>query len=137
MGRVNYSYKIEEQRKGIDRSIIVNNHQLYVWEMVCLDEAAMLSLCPEGHAETVNAPSVHHLTFEVDEKADTFLALPGWGKATVFLNGFCLGRMWEVGPQKLLYIPAPLLREGTNDLLILETDARVGTAELVDEPDLG
>ena len=137
MGRVNYSYKIEEQRKGIDRSIIVNNHQLYGWEMVCLDEAAMLSLRPEGHAETVNAPSVHHLTFEVDEKADTFLALPGWGKATVFLNGFCLGRMWEVGPQKRLYIPAPLLREGTNDLLVLETDARVGTAELVDEPDLG
>ena len=45
--------------------------------------------------------------------------------------------MWEVGPQKRLYIPAPLLREGTNDLLVLETDARVGTAELVDEPDLG
>lgn len=63
MGRVNYSYKIEEQRKGIDRSIIVNNHQLYGWEMVCLDETAMLSLRPEGHAETVNAPSVHHLTF--------------------------------------------------------------------------
>lgn len=39
--------------------------------------------------------------------------------------------------QKRLYIPAPLLREGTNDLLVLETDVRVGTAELVDEPDLG
>ena len=65
------------------------------------------------------------------------IALPGWGKATVFLNGFCLGRLWEIGPQKRLYIPAPLLKEGRNELLILETEGRCGEALLMDTPELG
>ena len=59
------------------------------------------------------------------------------GKGTVFLNGFCLGRFWDIGPQKRLYIPAPLLRTGRNELLIVETEGRFGTVALMDEPELG
>ena len=66
-----------------------------------------------------------------------FLGAPGAGKGTVFLNGFTLGRFWEIGPQKRLYIPAPLLREGENTLLILETEGKSGKVFLQDEPDLG
>ena len=55
----------------------------------------------------------------------------------VLLNGFALGRFWEIGPQKRLYIPAPLLREGKNLLTIIETEGRSGQALLRDEPDLG
>ena len=96
----------------------------------------MASLQPVGK-NTANAPTVHTLTFHVDEKADTWLDLPEWGKGTVTLNGFCLGRFWEIGPQKRLYIPAPLLREGENTLIIVETEGKSGKAFLVDEPDLG
>lgn len=55
----------------------------------------------------------------------------------MFLNGFCLGRLWEIGPQKRLYISAPLLKEGRNELLILETEGRCGEALLMDTPELG
>ena len=55
----------------------------------------------------------------------------------VLLNGFTLGRFWEIGPQKRLYIPAPLLREGENRLTIIETEGRSGQVFLRDEPDLG
>ena len=55
----------------------------------------------------------------------------------MFLNGFCLGRLWEIGPQKRLYISAPLLKEGRNKLLILETEGRCGEAMLMDTPELG
>ena len=30
------------------------------------------------------------------------------------MNGVNIGRYWSVGPQKSLYIPAPLLRKGPN-----------------------
>ena len=56
---------------------------------------------------------------------------------TVILNSFCLGRFWEIGPQKRLYIPAPLLREGENTLIIVETEGKTGKVFLQDEPDLG
>ena len=136
MGRVNYSFKLEHQRKGIDSGVVINDHQKFGWNMFTCDEATMASLQPTGNT-CDHAPTVHTLTFQVDEKADTWLALPGWGKGTVILNGFCLGRFWEIGPQQRLYIPAPLLREGENVLTIVETEGKSGQAFLVDEPDLG
>ena len=136
MGRVNYSFKLEHQRKGIDSGVVINDHQKFGWNMFICDENVMASLQPAG-SSCDHAPTVHTLTFQVNEKADTWLALPGWGKGTVMLNGFCLGRFWEIGPQKRLYIPAPLLREGENVLTIVETEGKSGQAFLVDEPDLG
>ena len=55
----------------------------------------------------------------------------------MFLNGFCLGRLWEIGPQKRLYISAPLPKEGRNELLILETEGRCGEVLWMDAPELG
>lgn len=53
--------------------------------------------------------------------------MSGWGHGYVFLNGFNLGRYWsEAGPQRSLYAPAPLWREGTNEVVILEF-TRAGT----------
>jgi beta-galactosidase len=136
MGRVNYSFKLEHQRKGIDSGVVINDHQKFGWNMFTCDEATMAGLQPVGHTHE-KAPTVHTLTFHVGEKADTWLSLPGWGKGTVILNGFCLGRFWEIGPQQHLYIPAPLLKEGENTLVIVETEGKSGQAFLVDEPNLG
>ena len=56
----------------------------------------------------------------------------------VFLNGFTLGRFWHIGPQKRLYIPAPLLREGENEIIVFESDrCDSPTVTFVDTPDLG
>ena len=136
MGRVNYSFKLEHQRKGIDSGVVINDHQKFGWNMFVCDEQVMASFQPVGKAPA-GVPAVHQLTFTVDEPADTWLELPGWGKGTVTLNGFCLGRFWEIGPQKRLYIPAPLLKTGENTLLILETEGKAGRAFLRDTPDLG
>ena len=74
----------------------------------------------------------------MDQKGDTFLDFEGWGKGCIFLNGFNLGRFWEIGPQKRLYIPAPLLKEGQNEIVVFETDGKQpGTITLKDEPDIG
>lgn len=54
------------------------------------------------------------------------------------MNGFNIGRFWEIGPQKRLYIPAPLLKCGENEIIIFETDGKTqGTITLKDEPDVG
>jgi len=61
--------------------------------------------------------------FSVAKPLDTFLDIPGWHKGVAFLNGFNLGRYWPaVGPQMTLYVPAPLLKSGTNMLILLEQD---------------
>lgn len=54
------------------------------------------------------------------------------------MNGFNLGRYWELGPQKTLYVPAPVLRAGANELVVLELHgAHRPVVELRDEPELG
>ena len=55
------------------------------------------------------------------------------------LNGFNLGRYWEIGPQKALYVPKSLLKSGKNELIVFESDGLKGSpkALFTDAPDLG
>ena len=69
-------------------------------------------------------PAFYRFEFEVDEQCDTFLDTDGFGKGVAFVNGFNLGRFWEIGPQKRLYIPAPLLNKGKNNIIIFETESK-------------
>ncbi|MDQ0983902.1 beta-galactosidase family protein [Streptomyces sp. V2I9] len=50
------------------------------------------------------------------------LELPGWTRGFVWVNGFCLGRYWSVGPQRTLYVPGPVLRAGVNEVWVLELE---------------
>lgn len=50
------------------------------------------------------------------------LELPGWTRGFVWVNGFCLGRYWSVGPQRTLYVPGPVLRDGANEVWVLELE---------------
>lgn len=69
--------------------------------------------------------------------ADTFLALPGFAKGFVWVNGTLLGRHWEVGPQTTLYVPAPLLTAGRNTVTVLELERFGDRIELRDRAELG
>jgi beta-galactosidase len=77
---------------------------------------------------------------KIDGKtADTFLRLDGFEKGFVMVNGFNIGRYYNsAGPQKTLYIPAPLLREGENEIIVFESD-RCDEAKVtfLDTPELG
>ncbi|MGO4936453.1 glycoside hydrolase family 35 protein [Fundicoccus sp. Sow4_H7] len=136
MGRVNYSVKMNHQHKGIRDGVVVNGAFQSDWThySLPLDDVSQIDFSKSYQAGT---PAFYSFTFEVDEKGDTFLDFEGWGKGVAFINGFNLGRFWEMGPQKRLYIPAPLLNEGTNEIIIFETDGKVNDSiSLVSEPSL-
>ena len=62
-------------------------------------------------------PSLYRGTFEVtEEPKDTFLYMKGWTKGVCFINGHNLGRYWQIGPQETLYLPAPWLNKGHNEV---------------------
>lgn len=83
-------------------------------------------------------PAFHRGVFEVEQPADTYLDLTGWTKGNAWINGFALGRHWSRGPQRRLYVPGPVLRPGTNELVVLELHATArATVDLRDTPDLG
>jgi beta-galactosidase len=136
MGRVNYGPRLAD-RKGITEGVRFNNQFLYGWTLypLPLDELSGLAYRPA--AEWVG-PAFYRARFDVQDPRDTWLALPGWTKGVCWVNGFNLGRYWEVGPQRTLYVPAPLLMAGGNELVVFELHGmRAPVVEFRDRPDLG
>ncbi len=136
MGRVNYGPFLAD-RKGITEGVRLERQFLYHWRIfpLPLNDLSGVDFAP-GNSQ--QGPIFCRGVFEVESVADTFLALPGWTKGVCFLNGFNLGRYWEVGPQRTLYVPAPLLRKGPNELIVFELHGMLRpVVELRDTPDLG
>jgi beta-galactosidase len=52
----------------------------------------------------------------------------GWGKGHVWINGHHLGRFWKIGPQQTLFCPAPWLRNGANEIIVLELETTGGSS---------
>ena len=138
MGRVNYGYFMEKQRKGINGAVIINDHQHYKWTeyTLPLDNTDKL---PFGEDNRLyDLPAFYRFTFDAEETGDTFIDVTGFGKGCIIVNGFNIGRFWEIGPQKRLYIPGPILKKGENEIIIFETEGKAAdTVTLCDEPDLG
>ncbi len=120
MGRINYGPMMRDE-KGITQGVRIGNQFLFNWEIFSLplDNIEKVEF-KEGYLESENAPTFYKGEFTVDEIGDTYLDFEGWGKGVVYINGFNLGRYWEVGPQKRLYVPSPILKKGVNEVVVFE-----------------
>ncbi|WMJ87050.1 glycoside hydrolase family 35 protein [Anaerocolumna sp. MB42-C2] len=137
MGRVNFGVSLEHQRKGIDGGVQIGGHQHFYWKHYCLPMEDLSGLNFNLTAKE-GTPAFYEFTFEIEETADTFLDFSGWGKGFAIVNNFNIGRFWDIGPQKRLYIPGPILKKGDNTILIFETEGKSADfITLCDEPDLG
>ena len=136
MGRANFGPKMM-RKKGIAGRLLLGNNiihfnwQVYPLPMDNLDKV-------EYNKEFTEPSGFYKGSFTVDSPADTFLYLDNFKKGFAVINGFNLGRYWEIGPQKSLYVPASLLKKGENQLVIFESDGLKGDAvvEFKDYPTL-
>ncbi|WP_371680820.1 beta-galactosidase [Streptomyces sp. NBC_01276] len=138
-GRVNYGPAVHD-RKGLLGRTAVGGREPALWSSraLPLDDLAGLSFTASDPKSPPVGPAFHRGHFDVARPADTFLALEGWTKGNVWINGFALGRYWSRGAQATLYVPAPVLRAGRNEITVLELHASTtATVELRDHPDLG
>ncbi|WP_406405007.1 beta-galactosidase [Streptomyces sp. NBC_00879] len=137
-GRINYG-PLLGQGKGILGGVRVERRLVQGWTMhrLPLDEWTPQDLDRAASASPSGSAGFATARLTLAEPADTFLALPGFGKGFVWVNGTMIGRYWEVGPQATLYIPGPLLRAGDNVITVLEL-VRLGEHLLLcARPDLG
>ncbi|MFI8423869.1 beta-galactosidase [Streptomyces sp. NPDC085479] len=137
-GRVNYGQGIHD-RKGLLGAVLVDGVEPTAWTNRPLPLDTLEDVPFAITTTTPVGPAFHRGTFDVAEPADTYLHLDGWTKGNAWVNGFPLGRYWSRGPQKSLYVPAPVLRAGTNEIVVLELHAgpRGRTVDFRATPDLG
>ncbi|MGH6653718.1 MAG: beta-galactosidase [Actinocrinis sp.] len=127
-GRVDYGPRLGEV-KGLIGPAELNGAPVTGWRVLPLglDEiepvAEALRRSP-GHEPTVlSGPVFARASFDHPDDGDLFLDTAQWGKGVAWINGFCLGRYWSRGPQRTLYVPAPILREEGNELIVFELQA--------------
>lgn len=137
MGRTNYGPKMM-YKKGISGRCLLDNKIHFNWDAYPLpmDNLNCLSFTDEA-APTPSA--FYKGTFTVDIPRDTFLKPTSFKKGFITINGFHLGRYWEIGPQQTLYVPASVLKQGKNEIILFESDGLNGEPEVVflDTPQLG
>lgn len=135
LGRINFGKKIASQRKGIE-SVKINGkkHQGFsIFNLPFTPEQIAKIDFDAGFAKGL--PAFYEFVFNVEKPCDTFLNFEGFEKGCAFINGFNLGRYWQIGPQKKLYLPAPLLKPGKNTIILFESEGTAGSFITLDEND--
>ena len=124
-GRVNYGKDLVNNLKGITKRVTIDGKELTCWTVTPLPlhradvgKFVFPKLRYEG-----NLPGFYRGTFTIDKVGDTFIDLTGWGKGAVWVNGRSLGKFWGIGPQQTIYLPAPWMKEGKNEIVVFEMEA--------------
>lgn len=122
-GRVNVG--VYKQLKGIwQGGVKLNNAYLHDWTIFPLEFKRSwtnsLSNWANYDAATVG-PVLYKAGLTINgAPKDTFLNMEVWGRGIVIVNGFVLGRYAKMGPVQTLFLPAPLLKSGYNDIYVFE-----------------
>ena len=123
-GRINFSHELRGERKGITGGVTLAGKALQNWDIYSLPFEAPQKLS-FGAADCVG-PCLYRGSFKVEKVGDTFLDTSSFAKGAVWVNGHPLGRIWSIGPQKTLYLPAPFLKKGRNEVVVLDLDSAPG-----------
>ena len=125
MGRVNFGIAIHD-RKGITEKVELRTRQKNIelknWEIFNfpVDYKFTKAHSFKTGSEISDMPAYYRGTFILNKTGDTFLDMSTWGKGLVWVNGYCLGRFWQIGPQQTLYLPGCWLKKGENEIIVLD-----------------
>src|ERR1039457_6618442 len=120
-GRINFGAEMAD-RKGLIAPVKLGGEILKGWEIfnLPLDDKMLAGLKFSNRKPDSIVPAFWRGTFNLAKAGDTFLDLRGWGKGDLWMNGHCLGRYWNIGPTQTAFAPGCWLRDGENEIVILD-----------------
>ena len=123
-GRVNYGREFVNERAGITHRVTLGD--------ATLDRLADL-YAADGRrgagnydSDTCTGACFYRGTFYVAQPADTFVDMSQFGKGVVWVNGRLIGRFWNIGPQRTLYVPSTIIDQRGNDIEIFDLNGQPG-----------
>ena len=125
MGRTDYYYNLEDNRKGISGGVVLN-HQRFHFDWVSapmpMEDLSRIKYGPLPEFPVKQHPGFFRGKFQVETPKDTFLMIPGCCYGFCRINGKLLGRYNIGGPYYSLYVPATFLKKGENTVEVFEQD---------------
>ncbi|XP_012595068.2 beta-galactosidase-1-like protein 3 [Microcebus murinus] len=125
-GRVNFSWKMQNEQKGLTGPVTISNTPLgnfavYSLEMKTSFFERLRSVPWRPVSGSYLGPAFYRGTLRAGSSPkDTFLRLLNWTYGFVFINGRNLGRYWNIGPQERLYLPGTWLHPEDNEIILFE-----------------
>ncbi len=122
-GRINFGPMMDlGDRKGINGHVYVTQQGgptqiLYNWDVYTLSMEDLTAINYDESGVETDRPVFYRGTFSAEEKKESFIHLDNFGKGFVVVNGFNLGKYWEIGPQKSLYLPSSILKD-ENEIIV-------------------
>lgn len=156
MGRINFGRAIKDY-KGITKEVTISakmdGHEaswnLKNWTIVPIPdnyETAVKALSvgtetskrTRQHAKLLTKAGYYRGHFTLRKLGDTFLNMEAFGKGQVYVNGHAIGRFWNIGPQQTFYLPGCWLKQGRNEVIVLDVVGPKGepTSFGQDKPEL-
>ena len=134
MGRINFGRAIKDYKgitENVELSINIDGYpficDLKNWEVFNIEDSYEFYKKMKFHPIRSlkdkygqRIPGCYRATFQVKKPGDSFLNFVTWGKGLVYVNGYALGRIWEIGPQQTLFMPGCWLKKGENEILVLD-----------------
>ena len=136
-GRINSTKLMRGESKGITQSVTlagapVTNWQMYSLPMTTLPTSKFVILTPSvpkgknprislaAPKKQTGEPTFYRSHFTLTQTGDTFLDTHTLGKGAIWINGHPIGRFWNIGPQRTLYVPGPWLQKGSNEIVVFD-----------------
>lgn len=125
MGRMNFGKGIYDWKGITERVELVSGNgskELKNWEVynIPVDYEFAKSREYTQSDKIEGQPAFYRATFTLDKVGETNFNMTNWSKGLVWINGYAIGRYWEIGPQQSLYMPGCWLKKGENEIVILD-----------------
>lgn len=128
MSRYNFGHIMHESMKGIIGPVTLGGEPLMGWTMarINLNEDAEGGLARLGAFKpALRSPgeggsgTAYKYSVKLEAK-DTFLDMRDWKRGMVRVNGHWIGRYWSIGPTQTMYVPGCWLKDGQNEVVIID-----------------
>jgi beta-galactosidase len=104
-------------RKGLTADPTLDGTPLQDWQIYSLP---MDDPAPTDATTAPTAPAMYSGTFNLSETGETYLDMRNWHFGAVWVNGHNLGRFWDIGADRCLYLPSVWQNVGANRIVVME-----------------
>jgi beta-galactosidase len=131
LGRNSVGINQSISRKGLNVNPTLDGDELKGWQIFSLpmDDPSKMELNQAAAADPPSAstqpsepgaPEIYSGSFNLSETGETYLDMRNWNFGAVWVNGHNLGRYWDVGADRGLYLPSVWQNQGENQITVLE-----------------
>jgi beta-galactosidase len=115
-------------RKGLLGGATLDGADLSGWQIFSLPYYNVNNFKASDAPHT--GPTFYRGTFTLEKLGGTFLDMRNWSMGAVWVNGHNLGRFWDHGGLRSLFVPSEWLKRGQNEIVVLELHDAPKVAEI-------